>query len=632
MAMIRSNSSRTLSQLLAVVVTVVLITVLYLAKTVILPLALAMLLTFVLAPVVTWLERARLPRVVAIAAVMLAAGAVLGSAGWAVFTQLVQVTDALPTYTTNIQEKIQSFQQPKTTSFSRAQRELGNLSKQISDWSSGFTSDQGHAGAVELGLPNHPVSVREVGGSQGRLDALSGLLGVVVSVILVAVFTFFMLLQREDLRNRLIRLSGQGHLHLMTQAMDDTSHRVSRYLSLQSLVNMGFGLIVFVVLHFIALPHALLWGALAGLLRFIPYIGAPIGAFLPTALSLAVFNGWTKTLLIMAIFFCLEVFTANFLEPQVYGKHTGLSSLAILVAAIFWALIWGPIGLILSVPLTVCLVVLGAYVPSLQFLTVLLGDQPVMQPGAHYYQRLLANDQREASQVLETHLKDTSLEDLYDTVLIPALNLAEQDRHRNALDDSTVDFITQTTKDLVEEFSLRVDHPRSVGSSAHEGPLATLGDIPGSADAVSKKIACLPVRDDADEVVGIMLAQLLDRAGYSAIAIPIGSVDGMLSEAANAEAEIVCLSALPPYAVSHARSIYRRLRMQRPKLKIIIGLWNYQEDPVKAAMEISGGEQNLVCTTLAQIILQASLASDTPRTPRVTLPQPLASAGATGAV
>jgi hypothetical protein len=250
-----------------------------------------------------------------------------------------------------------------------------------------------------------------------------------------------------------------------------------------------------------------------------------------------------------------------------------------------------------------------------------------MQPGAHYYQRLLANDQREASQVLETHLKDNSLEDLYDTVLIPALNLAEQDRHRNALDDSTVDFITQTTKDLVEEFSLRVDHPGSVGSSAHQGPLATLGDIPGIASADSKKIACLPVRDDADDVVGIMLAQLLDRAGYSAIAIPIGSVDRMLAEAANAEPEIVCLSALPPYAVSHARSIYRRLRMQRPTLKIIIGLWNYPEDPVKAAMEISGGEQNLVCTTLAQIILQVSLAS-----PRATLPQPLASAGAAGAV
>jgi predicted PurR-regulated permease PerM len=593
--MIRSNSSRVLSQLLAVVVTVVLITVLYLAKTVVLPLALAMLLTFVLAPLITGLERIRIPRIVAIPVVLLAAGLVLGSAGWTVFMQLVEVTEALPSYTTNIQDKIQSFQQSKTTNFTRAHREVDNLSKQISDLSLVFTGDQGHA-APDLGSPSRPVSVREVGGSQGRLDALSGVLGVTVSVVLVIVFTFFMLLKREDLRNRLIRLSGQGHLQLMTQAMDDTSRRVSRYLSLQSLVNTGFGLIVFVALHFIELPHALLWGVLAGLLRFIPYIGAPIGALLPTALSVAVFNGWTKTLLIMAIFFCLELVTANVLEPLVYGKHTGLSSLAILVAAIFWALIWGPIGLILSVPLTVCLVVVGAYVPSLQFLAVLLGDQPVMKPGAHYYQRLLANDQREASQVLEAHLKASSLEDLYDTVLIPALNLAEQDRHRNALDDSTVDFITQTTKDLVEEFSLREDDPRGVRI----------------AGIVSKKIACLPVRDDADEIVGIMLAQLLDRAGYATVAIPIGSVDRMLAETINAEPEVVCLSALPPYAISHARGIYRRLRMQKPKIKIIVGLWNYPEDPVKAASEISGGEQKLVCTTLAQTLLQASLAAGVP--------------------
>jgi predicted PurR-regulated permease PerM len=624
--MIRSNSSRVLSQLLAVVVTVVLITVLYLAKTVILPLALALLLTFVLAPLVTRLERIRIPRTVAIPVVLLAAGAVLGAVGWTVFTQLIEVTDALPAYTTNIQDKIRSFQQSKTTSFTRARTELDDLSRQIGDLSLDFTGVQEHGGEIELGSPNRPVSVREVGGSQGRLDAISGVLGLMVSVILVVVFTFFMLLKREDLRNRLIRLSGQGHLNLMTQAMDDTSRRVSRYLSLQSLVNMGFGLIVFVALHLVQLPHALLWGALAGLLRFIPYIGAPIGALLPTALSLAVFNGWTKTLLIMAIFFSLEIVTGNFLEPQVYGKHTGLSSLAILVAAIFWALIWGPIGLILSVPLTVCLVVVGAHVPSLQFLTVLLGDQPVMQPGAHYYQRLLANDQREASQVLERHLKESNLEDLYDNVLIPALNLAEQDRHRNSLDDSTVTFITQTTKDLVEEFSLRGEPLETVDPMANPGTARSVAKVEGAGEVISKRIACLPVRDDADELVGIMLAELLERAGYSASAIPIGSVDGMLAEVAKAEPALVCLSALPPYAISHARGIYRRLRAQQPKLQIIIGLWSYTEDPVKAATEISGGEQKLVCTTLAQIILQASLASGT-RSTEEAMPAPLATAG-----
>jgi predicted PurR-regulated permease PerM len=594
--MARANgiaSSRELSRLLAVIVTVVVITTLYLAKTVILPLALALLLSFVLAPVVTCLERMRLPRTIAVPIVVLATGAILGAFGWTVFVQLVEVTDALPAYTTNIHAKIQDFQQSQTTSFARAQQELGKLSEQISGLSEELTKSRGPAGEKELGsAPDRPVSVREVGDSQGRLDAISGLLGVVVSIALITVFTFFMLLKREDLRNRLIQLSGHGHLNLMTQAIDDTSRRVSRYLSLQWLVNAAFGLIIFVVLHLMTLPHALLFGALAGLLRFIPYIGPPIGALLPTALSVAVFNGWTKTLLILAIFFCMEVVTANLLEPQVYGKHTGLSSLAILVAAIFWALIWGPIGLILSVPLTVCLVVVGAHVPSLQFLTVLLGDQPVMRPEAHYYQRLLANDQREASQVLETQLKGGSLEGLYDGVVIPALSLAEQDRHRNELDDATVAFITQTTKDLVEELSLRSDFSAGPG--------------------LNERIACLPVRDDADEIIGIMLAQLLERAGYTATAIPIGSVEGMLGEVATVNPEVVCLSALPPYAISHARGIYRRVRTQQPRAKIIIGLWNYTDDPVKAAHEISGGEQNLICTTLAQITLQASLASGAP--------------------
>jgi predicted PurR-regulated permease PerM len=587
-------TSRLLSKLLAVIVTVVLITTLYLAKTVILPLALALLLSFVLAPLVTGLERIRLPRIVAIPIVLLTAGAVLGAVGWTVLVQLVEVTDALPAYTNNIHDKLQSFHQSKTTSFVRAQRELDSLSKQLGDLSSVADSRE-IIGETELGSsPARPVSVREVAGSQGRLDAMSGLLGIVISIVLVAVFTFFMLLKREDLRNRLIQLTGHGRLNLMTQAMDDASHRVSRYLSLQWLVNMAFGMTIFVVLQLMQLPHALLFGVLAGLLRFIPYIGAPIGALLPTALSVAVFNGWTKTLLILAIFFCMEIVTANLLEPHVYGKHTGLSSLAILVAAIFWALIWGPIGLILSVPLTVCLVVVGAHVPNLQFLTVLLGDQPVMPPEAHYYQRLLANDQREASQVLETHLKSSSLENLFDTVLVPALNLAEQDRHRNELDDATVTFITQTTKDLVDELGLRRDD-----SSAADVVVERSGQ---------EKIMCLPVRDDADEIVGIMLAQLLERAGYSATAIPIGSVERMLAEVASADPEVVCLSALPPYAISHARGIYRRLRAQQSRARIIIGLWNYTEDPVKAATEISGGEQNLICTTLAQMTLQAGLA------------------------
>ncbi|MGA8732135.1 MAG: AI-2E family transporter [Terracidiphilus sp.] len=601
--MARPSATRVLSQLLAVILAVVLIAVLYLAKTVIFPLALALLLTFILAPLVTWLERIRFPRILAVLCVIVAAGAILAVAGWMVSTQLIEVADDFPAYSLNLQNKIESFRQSKTTRFTRAQEELNRLTRQIEQLNTD-ERDRGPAGRQELGSSTtRPLLVREVGDTPSRLDTLSGVMGAMLSAVLVVVFTFFMLLNREDLRNRFIRLTGHGHLNLMTQAMDDASERVSRYLSLQLLVNTGFGTIIAFALQLLALPHAFLWGFLAGLLRFIPYVGEPIAAALPIALSVVVFGGWSKTLLIMAIFFCMEVVTANFIEPHVYGRYTGLSTLAILIAAIFWSLIWGPVGLVLSVPLTVCLAVVGSHVPSLEFLTVLLGDQPVMTPEAHYYQRLLASDAHEANRVLETYLKDHSLRELYDAVLIPALILAERDRHSNALDQTTVAFITQTTRDLVEEMTLReVGTEPTVPSENStvpnfESPAATEN---------SRRITVVPVRDDADEIIGIMLAQLLQEAGYSAKAIPIGTVEGMLVETFKSESDLVCLSALPPYAVSHARNLYRRLRMRDPHVKIIIGLWNYAEDTIRAAQEISGGETTQVSTSLAQATLQVN--------------------------
>ena len=607
----RSDTSRKLTQILMIIAAVIAIAVLYLAKEVVVPLALAVLFSFLLAPLVSCLQRIRLPRILAILLVILTTGAIVGAGAWTVFRQLVDVTAHLPVYASNINEKFVTLHASKLMSYSRAQKEIELLSQKIGVLSSSATFDRTHPGAGELGAsPNRPVFVQEAGQTNGRLDTLHGVLGAMVSILLVVVFTFFMLLQREDLRNRFIRLTGRGHLNLMTQALDDASHRVSRYLSLQLLVNTCYGLIIFTSLHFIGLPHAILWGALAGSLRFVPYIGAPIAGILPSAFSIAVFNGWTHTLVIMAIFFCMEVVTANFIEPHVYGRHTGLSSLAILVSAVFWTILWGPIGLILSVPLTVCVVIVGGHVPSLEFLTVLLGDQPVMRPEAQYYQRLLAGDEREASQVLDTYLKEKSLEALYDSVLVPALSLSEQDRHGNVIDEAAVGFITQTTKDLVEELCL------SSGEHKPSDPATkamSIGNALGTSEEVAtlrvlvpKKIACVPVRDDADEVVAIMLAQLLERAGHFAKMIALGSVDEMLAEVSKAAPDLVCLSALPPYALSYARAAYKSLRAQQPQRKIVIGLWNYPGDPAKAAKEISGGEQDHICTTLAQALLEAS--------------------------
>lgn len=630
--MARSNASRQVSYLLALVAAVIVVAVLYLAKTVVVPLALAILFTFLLAPLVTLLERVRFPRVIAIALVMCSFFALVGWIGWTVGNQLVEVTAHLPVYRTNIADKLAAFHKTSTkdTAFTRAEKEVDRLGKELGISDTG-TEPKNRERNPQLGTSSdHPVAVREVQPT-GRLDTLHGVLGDMVAFLLVVVFTFFMLLQREDLRNRIIRLTGRGHLNLMTQAMDEASRRVSRYFALQLLVNTCYGSIIFAALHFIGLPHALLFGALAGLLRFIPYIGAPIAGLLPTFFSMAVFHGWTRTFLIMALFFCMEVITANFIEPHLYGKQTGLSSLAILVAAVFWTLIWGPIGLILSVPLTVCLVVVGSHVPKFGFLKVLLGDEPVMRPEAHYYQRLLAGDEHEASRVLEGCLKDMSLTQLYDSVVIPAMELAEMDRHRDTLDEATVEFIYQTTQDLIGELGASYiepvpsaeEHGGEGENESSERIEAVMPPEPG----LHINAVCIPVRDEADEVAGQMLAQLLSRAGHRAHTVTLMDMDRMLSEVSRAKPDIAYLSAVPPYAISHARGVYRRLRGEIPQLRIVIGFWQYSGDKLQAARHISRGEQDTLSTTLADAVSQADAPATTAR---AVAPEPTVPANGSG--
>ncbi len=604
--MSRDPKSRELTYLFILIFSLTTIAVLYLAKTVVVPLALAILFAFLLSPLVTLLERIRLPRLLAVIIVILAAGIAVGSIAWTGFNQLVSVTDHMADFTYNINAKLEALKPTKSTSFARAQQELDRLGQQIGTLKLQGDDGQSQRQKKQLGSSaDHPIAVQDVTKS-GRLDTIHGVLGSLVAVFLVVVFTFFMLLQREDLRNRLIRLTGRGHLNLMTQAMDEAGHRVSRYLALQLLVNTCYGAITFVALYFLALPHALLWGALAGILRFVPYVGAPTAAFLPTVFSIAVYTAWTPTLLIMAVFFCMEVVTANFIEPHVYGKQTGLSPLAILVAAVFWTLIWGPIGLILSVPLTVCLVVVGSHVPSLKFLTVLLGDQPVMRPEAHYYQRLLASDAQESSQVLESYVKEHSIPAVYDCVIVPALGLFEQDRHRNALDQETVNFITETAQEQVEELGLKSDESQPAHPAFEPVPDVSL---PMSADkqpappsGIEKRVVCVAVRDDSDETVAMMLSQLLRRAGHSARTVPPKSVDLAIAEVFDARPDLVCLSALPPYAMSYARTLYEALHARQPTLEITIGLWNHSGELSKAAKVITGDAGIPICVTLAEVV------------------------------
>ncbi len=616
-------SARMLSRLWFLTISVVAIAVLYLAKVLFLPLAIAILFAFLLTPLVGLLERLRLSRAFASVVVIIGFAALLGAAGWAIFAQLVDVADDLPTYRDNIAAKMAAIHSPSDSAFSRAQLEVERLSEQLGIANTNPAPDLNAADGKDakkpLGAtPQHPVQVREVSRSSGRLDQLGGVLEPLTTALLSVVFTFFVLLQREDLRNRLIRLTGDRNLTVMTQAMHDASRRISRYFSLQLSVNVVYALAIATALYFIGLPHALLFGTLAGLLRFVPYIGPPIAGLMPTALSLAVFSGWTRSLLIVGTFTVLEVVTANFAEPRIYGRHTGLSPLAILMAAAFWTLIWGPVGLILSVPLTVCLVVMGRHVPSLEFLTVMLGDKPAIPPWTSFYQRLLARDEREAGEILENALKGRSLEEAYDAVLIPALILAEEDRMDGGLEDGMVQFIGQAARELIDELGFkengeadRMEGERKDG--ADEFP-------PGADRRRPLRVMCVPLRDEADELTATMLAQCLQGGRVHAFAVPVRHMNDMLNAVAVEGPDVVFLSGLPPFAVSRAQRLHRRVRERNRQVKVMVGIWNYEENANAAGQEMGRSDEVRVLTRLTQAVaeVRALARGDAPSLEAVT--------------
>jgi predicted PurR-regulated permease PerM len=625
-----SATARMLSQLRLIAVAVLAIAVLYLAKVLLLPLGFAILFAFLLAPVVALLERLRLPRAIAALLVIFAFAALLLVATWTLFTQLVAIANDLPTYGGNIAQKMQALHSPSNSAYSRAQRELQDISEELGIANStGALPPPGQRDANPIGTtPDHPMQVREVGRPTGRLDQLGGIVEPLTTALLAVVFTFFVLLQREDLRNRLIRLSGDRNLSLMTQAMSDASRRISRYFLLQVAVNVVYGAIVCVALYLIGLPHAALFAALATLCRFVPYVGAPIAALTPTLLSIAVFHGWRHSAEIFGVFVVLEIVTANYVEPHVYGRHTGLSSLAVLIAAAFWTLIWGPIGLILSVPLTVCLVVMGSHVPSLEFLTVLLGDQPVIPPYTAFYQRMLAHDEREASDILQTCLKSESLAAVYDSILIPALTLVEMERQKGNLEESTVRFIRSSTSEMVDELGFRALEGKNESAQAGESfanaetfgaasqslipnPSIPVSLVPGPSSANSAvfpnsaTIVIIPVRDGSDDLIATMLAQVLDQAGFRSTCIPIQRIDETVAAVTEQKPDLVFLSGMPPVAMARANRIFRSLRSANSTLKIVMGIWHYNEDPARAAQMISRTEELHISTSLADAIAEA---------------------------
>jgi predicted PurR-regulated permease PerM len=458
---------------------------LYFGRDIFIPFALAILLSFALTPLVNWLRRLKLPRIAAVLVAVSVAGILIAAIGFVVGRQLVQLADNLPAYRTTITEKIRSLQQSSAGGgvVEKVTTTIEDLGKEISGERKPEEKRAETSERLGGSTSQEPVTVRLEPPRPRPLEVIQTIIGPLLAPLatagLVVIFVIFVLLEREDLRDRFFKLAGAGDLHKTTQALNDAAARVSRYLLMQLVVNSTYGIPIGAALYFIGVPNAVLWGLLAAVLRFIPYLGPFLAALFPVALAVAVDTGWTMLLWVIGLFLVAELISNNVVEPWLYGSSTGLSSLAIIMAAIFWTTLWGPVGLFLATPLTVCLVVVGRYVPQLEFLGVLLGSDPVLAPEERLYQRLLAGNLEEAVEIAEDYVDEHSSREFYDNAAIPALRLAENDRQRSTTDTNYRRLVADTAICVVREVE---DHVREKTASTDEPYAQTDGGRSASAE------------------------------------------------------------------------------------------------------------------------------------------------------
>jgi predicted PurR-regulated permease PerM len=445
------------------------------------------------------------------------------------------------------------------------------------------------ADVPKTGAPGQKPLLVEVRQPEPKgLDSIANvvrpLLSPLATTALAILFLMFILLQREDIRDRFLRLAGTADLHRSTAALDDAASRLSRFFLMQTVLNAGFGLVIGSGLWLIGVPNAVLWGILAGLMRFVPFVGSIIAAFFPIALAAAVDPGWSMVLATAALFLVAEPLAGHVVEPVLYGQHTGLSPVAIVLSTLFWALLWGPIGLLLATPLTVCLVVLGRHIEALEFIEVLLGDEPALEPDERFYQRLLAGDATEAADQAETQLKKQSLSSYYDSVPMKALALAQADAAHGKLPTDKQAVVRDTMAEIVEDLA---DHS-DVAPEPEDGepmpptiPVLSPGDL-RPAWRVDVPVLCIASRSPLDEAAAVMLAQLLAIHGLSARVQPFSDVAMKPIKVDAADAPLVCLSYFGAVGnPAHVRFLIRRLKRLMPNAKFLAGYWLLSEDPDK---------------------------------------------------
>lgn len=581
----RANQRRRLSppRYLRILTALVLIVgIIYVGKAVLVPLALAVLLTFVLTPPVTAFQRRGLSRVPAVLSVVAITLMLAAAVGWGVGMQVSGLVSDLPNNRTQIQAKISHLRGAGTGRISRLLDtfRISGAPPKVPETPERSKSE---GQATEKPAKEYVLVPQEQPTSFESISTIAGaVLEPVADAGLVLILVVFMLIRREDLRNRFIGLLGHGRLTGTTRVLVESAHRLSKFLLMQLSINAGFGIVLGLVLLLIGVPYWFLWGFLAFVLRFVPYLGTWLAAAFPTILSFAISPGWGQPVLVLVSFVVLDMVTANAVEPLLFGHSTGVSPLALLVAAVFWTWVWGPIGLVLSTPMTVCLVVLGQHVPRFRFLSLLLGDQPALAPHASFYQRLLAGDTAEATTIARRVATDRGLEAVPDEVVLPALRLTRRDRERAGLTAHAETFILDSAQNVLAK-------------------LADSAAAPPTANGSTTLLVGCPSHHRAEELAVQMLDMVLRGSGYQVDTVTTRTlpvdIEGRIERESIA---LVFIAVIPPGGLTQCRYVCRRLRRKFPDLPIVVGYFGKARHFDKLLVKLRAAGASYVCTSIAQ--------------------------------
>jgi predicted PurR-regulated permease PerM len=584
---------------MALFTTVIVVAVLKLAQEVFIPLALAILCTFLLAPLVLLLTRLRINRMLAVILSLSLGLALIGGLGTLVFNQFADLARELPSYQQQLRLNLKQWGGLVQGGVAETTAAFDQLTKEIDR--AAPSSEPKPRGVSKVQIVDPPATALEK-----VRDVVGPITRPVGTTLAVIVLVAFMLLRLADLRDRVLRLLGARYLHLTTEALNDAASRISRYLLMQIVINGWTGFCVTVGLWALHVPNAVLWGALTLLLRFIPYIGVWMAAAIPLALSFAVFDDWTRPLAVFGLFAVLELFDWSVLEPWLYGSHTGVSPVALLLAAGFWTWLWGFAGLFLAVPMTVCAVVMGKYIPQLNFLQVLLGDEPVLEPFERLYQRLLSSNRDEADAVLESALRESSIVEVCDTIIVPAILRAEEDHARGTLSDAKRHLILEHVNEWVDERLEEMTPMRAVFAS----------QTPES----NPPILCVPASDRADEIIAKLFEAALVEHKVSVKII--GPRDAIQMACNGFGPQAVVISALPPEAVTAARAVCKRMRKDNSEVPVVVGLWCAAGDLDRSRQRLAAAGATRTVSSFAECfaLLQANVPSDA--LPRSEAPPP----------